>query len=450
MAEWVTLHRTGHEGFGDYRRQNASRYHFSGGCDARVPGQLALCPPSFRATMAGHKDTAVGAAIWEDDNGLAFFAPVGNKLIRYGHTSSVEDISGTAKAEGVCLHDDGGGTAYLYVSFGAGAYIARRNAAGTFSQDADVAAWQLEPLDDGRLVRVNTGRYQISICPAGADPFTIANWGSAVAVGEPHYPINALAHIGDVIIVCKADGAYAYNPVSSTFVNLTPSIAHHVDNGKGAASVGGLGVLMPLANGDVIHIDQGLRARSVGPANNALPGRDTPLARITAIGHGGEWGYAYQDPFAGKTRGAGVTGASGLGVAVMVDNDGSFTDYSAAASDNNPSTVVELTGLGGAASADYLYVGANYPFEGCYIEIDTANTVATSGIDTAEYYNGAAWVALTLVDLTFRSIPNCGFARKGYLGWSERDIPASMGLGTVNSKSKYWVRFHLNTTAAVT
>jgi len=399
--------------------------------------------------MAGHKDTAVGAVVWEDNNGLAFFAPVGNKLIRYGHTSTVEDMSGTSKAEGICLHDNGGGTEYVYVSFGAADHICRRASDATFSQDDDVHAYQMEPMDDGRLVRVNTGQYQISICPAGADPFTAANWSSAIAVGEPHYAINALAHIGDVVIVCKAEGAYAYNPVSSTFVNLTPSIAPHPDNGKGAASVGGLGVLVPLANGDVIHIDQGLRATSVGPANSALPGRDTPMTRITTIGHGGEWGYAIQEAYAGKTRGAGVTGTSGLGVAVMIDNDTVFTDYSAAASDNNPSTVVDLTALGGAASADYLYVGANYPFEGCYVEMGALNTTATSGIDTAEYYNGAAWVALTLVDLTYRSISNCGFARKGYLGWSERNIPASMGLGTVNSKSKYWVRFHFKTAAAV-
>jgi hypothetical protein len=448
MAEWITLLRTGHEGYGDYRRQSASRYHFSGGCDARIPGQLSLCPPSFRATLAGHKDTAVGVVVWEDNNGLAFFAPVGNKLIRYGHTASVEDLSGTAAAVGVCLHDNGAGTEYVYVSFGAGAHILTRATDGTMAQDDDVHAYQMEPMDDGRLVRAESA-YQISICPAGANPITTANWGSAITVGAPHYAINALAHIGDVVIVCKAEGVFAYNPVSATFINLTPSIAPHPDNGKGAASVGGLGVLVPLANGDVIHIDQGLRATSVGPANNALPGRDTPMTRITTIGHGGEWGYAIQEPFAGKTRGAGVTGTSGLGVAVMVDNDTVFTDYSAAATDNNPNTVVDLTALGGAASADYLYVGANYPFEGCYVEMGTLNTTATSGFDTAEYYNGAAWVALTLVDLTFRSIPNCSLARSGYLGWNDRNIPASMGLGTVNSVSKYWVRFLFHTDAAV-
>jgi hypothetical protein len=401
--------------------------------------------------MSGHRDTAVGAVVWEDNNGLAFFAPVGNKLIRYGHTSTVEDMPGTSKAEGVCLHDNGGGTKYVYASFGSAAFICRRASDGTFTQDDDVKAYQLEPLDDGRLVRVNTGQYQISICPAGADPFTAANWGSAIAVGGPHYAINALCHIGDVVIVCKAEGVYAYNPVSSTFVNLTPSIAPHPDNGKGAASVGGLGVLVPLANGDVLHVDQGLRVESVGPANNALPGRDTPMTRITVIGHGGEWGYAIQEPYAGKTRGAGVTGTSGLGVAVLIYDSGTatYTDYSAAACDNNPSTVVALTTLGGAASADYLYVGANYPFEGCYVEMGALNTTATSGIDTVEYYNGSSWVSLTLVDLTYRSIPNCSFARTGYLGWSDRNIPASMGLGTVNGKSKYWVRFHFSTAAAV-
>lgn len=446
---WVTLHRSGHEGYGDYVHQRDNRYHFSGGIDARQPGQFGLGPPSFRAALSGHKDTPTGAVVWADANGLAFFAAVGNKLIRYGHTATIEDLSGTSAAQSIALHDNGSGVPYLYITYGDGNFIDRRNSAGTIQQAAVIKAFQLESMDDGRLVRVDTNQYQIRILPAGADAFVSASWPTAgINVGLPHHKITALAHIGNIIIVAKEDGGYAFNPVDATFVNLTPSIAPHPDNGKGMRSVGGLGVLMPLANGDVILIDQGLRARSVGPANGALSGRDTPMARITALGHAGEWGYAYQEPFAGKTRGAGVAD-QGLGTYAMIDDDGTFTKYAATVIDNNPDTVVEFTGLGGAGSADYFYVGALHPFEGCYVTVETANTTATSGFDTAEYYNGSAWTSLTMTDLTYRSIPDCSLARTGYLGWSDRNIPSSMAKTTVNSLSRYWVRFHLATAAAV-
>jgi len=457
---WTTLFRDGSGGFGDYRRQTEDRYHFSLGIDARIPGQLRLCPPSFRVGLAGHRDTPVGAVVWKDNNGLAFFAPVGGYLIRCGHTSTVEDLTGTAAATGVALHTDNASVQYLYVTYGSAAHIERRSAAGVFSQDDDMHFYQLEPLDDGRLVGVDTTQYKIAICVAGTDPFTAANWGSSIIVGRPQHKITALAHIGDYIIVIKEDGVYAYNPVNATFVNLTPSIAPHTNNGKGSMSVGGLGVLVLLANGDVLLVDQGLQVRSVGPANDAQPGRDTPMGRITAICHAGEWGYAYTEPFLGKTRGAGDTGDYGLGTTVIVDNDGTLTDYSAVACDNNPNTVLELTGLGGAASADYLYVGANVPFEGIYIEMQTLNTTASSGITTIQYWNGSAWVTpdISGTDLTYRSVPTCSFARSGYVGWPKWSATAGVAftnlmgksaLTGISTKERYWMRFRFLTTAAV-
>lgn len=447
MGEWLTVFSDGSRGYGDYRYQADDRYHFSVGIDARTPGQLSLSPTSTRVVAQTQRDTAVGAAVWTDDLGPAFFAPVGNYCTRLGHTNTSEDMSGTAAATGVCLHTDNAAVQYLYVAFGSAAHIARRVSAGTWSQDDDVHAILMDSLDDARMVKVETNGYQISICPAGADPNTIANWGSGINVGTPQHLITALTHIGDMIIACKTNGAYAYNPVNATFVNLTPSIAVHADNGKGAKSIGGLGVLMPLANGDVILIDQGLQARSVGPGNNAQPGRDTPLGRITAICYTGEWGYAYTEPFTGKTPGAGRT-TYGLGTAVIVSDGGTLTDYSAVACDNNANTVIELTGLG--PGTDYFYVGANVPFEGFYLTMGTLNTNTGSGFWTARYYyyNGSTWVIMaSATDLTMRSIPTCGFARSGYVGWIDKNIPNLMAKTTVGGKERYWVRIQFIATA---
>jgi hypothetical protein len=462
VAEWLTIFSDGSGGYGDYRIEAApsqaraytlatNRYHFSGGIDARTPGQLSLSPTSTRvATQTTSKDTAVGAVVWTDALGPAFFAPVGIYCIRLGHTNTSEDTLGTVAATGVCLHTDNASVQYLYASFGASDYISRRVVAGTWSQDADVTALQMDSLDDGRMAKVNTNGYQISICPAGADPFTIANWGAGISVGKPQNLITALTHIGDILIVCKTDGAYAYNPVNATFVNLTPSIAVHDDNGKRAIAVGGLGVLMPLANGDMVQIDTGLQARSVGPGINAQPGRDTPLGRITAICYTGEWGYAYTEPFTGKTPGAGRT-TYGLGTAVVLEYPpGTFTDYSAVACDNNANTCIELTGAISNGGDAYLYVGANVPFEGAYLTMRTVNTESAS-LFTNVYYSSPGWAAVSggLIDLTWRTIPNCGFARSGYIGWPTKNIPNLMAKATVNGKERYWVKFKFGSIAAV-
>ena len=93
---------------------------------------------------------------------------------------------------------------------------------------------------------------------------------------------------------------------------------------------------------------------------------------------------------------------------------------------------------------DAVYFGASAPF-GC-IYTDVAATVATYSADavTWEYYDGNAWVALTIIYDHTDSDDQDGdrpFQEDGYTIFS---APTNWGLTTIDSQSAYWIRARLS------
>ena len=86
-------------------------------------------------------------------------------------------------------------------------------------------------------------------------------------------------------------------------------------------------------------------------------------------------------------------------------------------------------------STDYIFIGRSKPFHSLYLEAgDTVN--ANSATMGAEYYNGTAWVALTLlVEGTASSGKT--LARSGFIKWAS---PALWESTEINSTDKYWIR----------
>lgn len=99
---------------------------------------------------------------------------------------------------------------------------------------------------------------------------------------------------------------------------------------------------------------------------------------------------------------------------------------------------------------DAAYFGAASPFGAIYT--DVAATVATYGADsiTWEYYNGSAWVALTILDDYTDSTAQDGlrpFQRDGYTVFS---APSDWASTTVDSQVAYWIRARCNATVNIT
>ncbi len=103
-----------------------------------------------------------------------------------------------------------------------------------------------------------------------------------------------------------------------------------------------------------------------------------------------------------------------------------YTDNSEAALDYGRDTFSVTT-----LTTGYIYLGYDKPFNAAYAEITTVNTAA--GTMSFQYYNGSTWVSLT----TARDLTK-SFTRSGWIDWTK---PTDWATTTVNSVSKYWVRF---------
>jgi len=110
---------------------------------------------------------------------------------------------------------------------------------------------------------------------------------------------------------------------------------------------------------------------------------------------------------------------------VLHDDGGAFTDFSNEAVDYTRDEFdLVLT------TDDKLYIGFSKPFNAAYLELNTANTNATTF--TAEYNDGTNWVSLA----TFFD-ESKGATRSGFFRW---DKPTDWAEATVDSKSRFFIR----------
>lgn len=92
-----------------------------------------------------------------------------------------------------------------------------------------------------------------------------------------------------------------------------------------------------------------------------------------------------------------------------------------------------------AANTDRVYFGASLRNARLTFDFSTVNT--GGGTITAEYWNGTAWTALTIVDGTN------AFTQDGTISWT---VPTNWTTNTVNSVLAFWVRFSFSNTTSTT
>ncbi len=137
----------------------------------------------------------------------------------------------------------------------------------------------------------------------------------------------------------------------------------------------------------------------------------------------------------------------------MISTGASPQDISVAMADN---TLTSLASAGIPMTAtDFLYVG--YPTHFDEVEItpyaDPSDTTFTNNQATSElsadYWNGEAWVALTINDRTIGGSSNT-FAEKGRISWTlPSDWQTSIPFDAFFSRG-YWLRFHVSAALAST
>lgn len=121
---------------------------------------------------------------------------------------------------------------------------------------------------------------------------------------------------------------------------------------------------------------------------------------------------------------------------------GTFTDVTAAAGDNSPTTLVMGNILAGAPT-DKLYVASPQPMTGLWVTMVDSLNINTLTVLSAQYWNGGAWSSFnSLVDGTTQtsSIALSGGGRVSWrmpLNWQKRPLD--------NQTSwRYWIRLTTN------
>ena len=129
-----------------------------------------------------------------------------------------------------------------------------------------------------------------------------------------------------------------------------------------------------------------------------------------------------------------------LTVLKTTDDHATFTDYSTEAQDGSTSTDITLSSLGTLVNGDALYVGAHVPFSGLVVDVDLTNS--TASVLTGSYWDGSAWVSLSVTDGS--AAAGATFGQDGDITWT---VPSAWvegaphGLGHVSNAMRFWARF---------
>lgn len=467
----VVIFESAHDGYGDARRHNlpyifprSNRRPYSynrvfGSVDTRWIGEIS---PGVQHTTLGAPNTASAGAIfakeWEDTVPNPLLIAVypttrstNGEVITVQSGVVTEEAALGARPTGAALHDDGAGVPYLYIAMGgtSAAKVQKRNRAGTTSACTNIYADKLLSINNDLYLSFTpasgTANCAAGKVAAGTAP-TSAAQPSATIVGFAGMGINNIAADGTgmIPVYLKPDGIFTYDRALDVWRNRVSSWVTHPDNGKAFWYEDG-DLCVALGQGGAVRFN-GTDVQPYDPIPlTASPNMDTTGQVISAAGNMRHWGalVAAAGSKRQRTSGTGL-GASTSRVDVGVTTDGTtYTDYSANASDGNPTTAVTLSGLSTVGANDWIIIGHPMPFVGIYFDILAGNIVTGSAL-TVDIWDGSAWVNVNAVtDLTSDFSPAAPFSRSGWLmmrsdpvalGW----VPGTFTVGA--SKSRYWAR----------
>lgn len=270
-------------------------------------------------------------------------------------------------------------------------------------------------------------------CATGDDPALVASWGGTYQVGDTTDTLTAMVAYAGQVACAKANGLYIMD-ADLTFPNVLESMQAQSDPRNGyALTCDGANVFYQHASG-LIRYSRG-EAEEIGWQQ--IIGSDKQIeaefpygGRIRAMTMEGRYLWVAVGPDS--------VGVNPTGVLKTTDNEGSFTSYLTETTDHDASTVAILDSLDTAANGDYFYVGYSAAFGGVYISIKAPNsTVSTL---TAQYWTGAAWASLTLMDDS-TILSSATLAGSGSIRWQSS---ASMTSKTINGTAAFWVRFSVS------
>ncbi len=376
----IFLFRGGDDGYGDSLNRGRNSYNWAYNWDCTPVGTSVPVPSPLREDIGGTANwptAPITAAFeWRDSNNLPivrWFAGQGSaiaQLIRLqpNNTPSVTNAAGSVDpwTKAVLYRNDGSDAdaEVAWLCNGSGNdniyEVLKNNTIRNANHDikfdglavvgSDLWGWQ---------------GYKVRKLTTDSDPGKAASWNVAIPVGLPSYDVNNIIVLGDSPIVIKGDGVFTFNKRTGDFDPLTPAITPHPSNGLASFTDGRGRIYYDTVQGDLLVITFGFQSQQ-GPARTAMINRDTPWGRITALTADMEHIYAAIEP--GATRTQNISGLK-----VVLEDGGVFTDETTAATNGDPSDIIDI-GLLANTAPDFIWIGANEVFHGAYIEMQPDST----------------------------------------------------------------------------
>jgi hypothetical protein len=165
--------------------------------------------------------------------------------------------------------------------------------------------------------------------------------------------------------------------------------------------------------------------------------------------------------FACDGKGRWLAGQAPPGFVFNDDGGANWTDESADAADTGADDVLIFPSAA-AAVDDALYIGAAAEFEGFWMDVTTALTLGSGGttiVTKLEYYNGSAWVNVTLDNNGLGADQDTPYFFSGTAGafssaqqmrvaWTRATNLSDWTAVSVNSQSAFWVRIRISSGAS--
>ena len=367
-----------------------------------------------------------------------------DRLMVWNNGSEYAAAAVGGPATDICEFEDGSGGAALIFCYGNADYIDRVSStpAATASTDVKLVFATMAGPDLYGITNAGAfSTYKVSKCPSGSDPKTAANWGLGYSVGSPLYPANSLRSFNGAPFVGKPEGLFVLNQTGDNYINRFKWLSKtpHTNNCKGMFEAK-MGVVVPLADGS-LWLTDGYNQTDISPRKYSVYHRDTPWlrSRITAGCDTGEWTLVATAPWE-----QGWTAGHGLTVYKCVAD--AYTDITTNLIDGNPSTTASIETMGDGVT-DYLYFGADVPFEGVNIIMGTVATAGSTASTGPQYYGSGGWTTIKgTPDYLYRNDfkNSVYFAKSGFTFWRNFYTAHSSMTKTTNGDtlpSKYWVRF---------
>ena len=275
--------RTAHLGYGDEIQRGEGRYRYTVNVDARFPEQIIPGPHVETLTIGGSANVN---GFFEHDGDLFCIAGRYCKKIASDDSVSEDKDFGSGKvAMDVAIFND-----VVYVGMGYSVAFWQRTATPTWSQASGLYMGHIAVFKDRAWA--STSQYQTR--SFAITPTVGANWGAPYNIGDPGTAITAMAQLGELLYVGKADGLYALG-ASGLAQSLTPELAafRNSDNCLNMAGWHG-SMWVPHIRGLLNYRNLGAQGFMVTPAT---PGQDVdednPVrGQITALAGDNRWLYA--------------------------------------------------------------------------------------------------------------------------------------------------------------